>query len=193
MEAKKLFPFDEVCRLRESWRAEGHRVALTNGCFDLLHPGHLFLLEQAAQFGQRLIVALNSDGSVRTLKGAGRPILHEYLRAYSLSAVRWVDAVFLFDGTRAVEEIRRLKPDVYVRAADRTVTDLDSRELRALGEVNATIEFVEFFPNLSTTAIVREVRGRPSPGGSSLPPVALRWPPPGEKVLGCAAAGQKND
>jgi rfaE bifunctional protein nucleotidyltransferase chain/domain len=133
-------------------------VVLTNGCFDLLHPGHLFLLERARSFGDVLVVALNTDRSVRALKGPERPILPEQLRAYALGCLRSVDRIFLFDGTRVTEEIRALAPDAYVRAADRAEGDLDSAELRALREVGAQITFVPFLPGLSTTALVEEIR-----------------------------------
>jgi rfaE bifunctional protein nucleotidyltransferase chain/domain len=164
----RLFPFAEVCTQREAWRREGKRVVLTNGCFDLLHPGHLYLLERAKKRGDFLVVALNADRSVRALKGPERPILPEQLRAYALGSLRAVDRIFLFDGTRIPEEIRALAPDAYVRAADRTVTDLDSAELRALREIGAQIEFVPFLPSLSTTALVRRIRsGQDAQGRNS--------------------------
>ncbi|MDR1436154.1 MAG: adenylyltransferase/cytidyltransferase family protein [Puniceicoccales bacterium] len=149
--------FKHICALRESWKRLGNRVTLTNGCFDLLHPGHIFLLEQAARFSDKLLVALNSDGSVRTLKGPHRPIIDQTMRAYALSSLRFVDGVFIFDGTRIVEEIRALSPDVYVRASDRTVSDLDSDELRALKSVGAKIEFVNFLSGFSTTSTVAKI------------------------------------
>ena len=154
----RLLPFPEVCAQREVWRREGKRVVLTNGCFDLLHPGHLYLLEQARERGDVRVVALNADCSVRALKGPERPILPERLRAYALGCLRSVDRIFLFDGTRVTVEIRALAPDAYVRAADRTVADLDSAELRALREVGARIEFVPFLPSFSTTALVSRLR-----------------------------------
>ncbi|MDR0679187.1 MAG: adenylyltransferase/cytidyltransferase family protein [Puniceicoccales bacterium] len=151
-------PFSELCSERERWRREGRRIVLTNGCFDLLHSGHIFLLQQAARFGDRLVVALNSDDSVRTLKGPGRPILSQELRAYALHSVRWVDGLFIFDGTRADREIRAFAPDVYVRARDRTVSDLDSKELRALRAVGARIEFVSLLAGFSTTSLLERIR-----------------------------------
>ncbi|MDR2664033.1 MAG: adenylyltransferase/cytidyltransferase family protein [Puniceicoccales bacterium] len=153
-------PFLQLCAERERWRREGRRVVLTNGCFDLLHPGHLFLLQQAAGFGDRLAVALNSDSSVRALKGPDRPTIPQKLRAYALRALRWVDGLFLFDGTQADEEIRTFAPDVYVRANDRTLADLDSKELRALRAVGARIELVPFLPGFSTSSLLARIRGR---------------------------------
>jgi D-beta-D-heptose 7-phosphate kinase/D-beta-D-heptose 1-phosphate adenosyltransferase len=161
LDGERFLPFELLCRRREEWRRAGLRVVLTNGCFDLLHPGHIFLLQQAVALGDRLVVALNSDGSVRALKGKQRPILCETLRAYSLLALRSVSAVFLFDGTRVTDEIRALSPDAYVRAADRTIQDLDSKELRALRSVGARIHFVDFLPGFSTTATIARLRGLP--------------------------------
>jgi rfaE bifunctional protein nucleotidyltransferase chain/domain len=154
-------PFGEVCALRKRWREAGRRVVLTNGCFDMLHPGHLHLLRRAAEFGDVLVVALNSDASVRALKGPHRPILSENFRARALAAVRWVSAVFLFDGTRVVEEIRALVPDVYVRATDRPLASFDSAELLALRDVGTTINFVDFLPGFSTTALIEKIHCLP--------------------------------
>ncbi|MDR2030124.1 MAG: adenylyltransferase/cytidyltransferase family protein [Puniceicoccales bacterium] len=153
----KLFPFSAVCAERNAWRRAGRRVVLTNGCFDLLHPGHLLLLEQAKALGDVLVVALNADCSVRALKGPSRPILGEELRAYALGCLRSVDRIFLFDGTRVAEEIHALAPDIYVRAEDRTVANLNSAELMALRAVGTRIEFVPFLPSLSTTALVEKI------------------------------------
>ena len=151
-------PFAQICDLRKRWLRSGKRVVLTNGCFDLMHPGHIFLLEQAASFGDRLLVALNSDESVRQLKGNERPIIPQNLRAYAISSLRFVHGVFIFDGTRVVDEIRALAPDVYVRAADRRLVDLNSKELCALRDVGTAIEFVPFLDGFSTTAIVARIR-----------------------------------
>jgi rfaE bifunctional protein nucleotidyltransferase chain/domain len=147
-----------LCEERQRWQLGGKRLVLTNGCFDLLHPGHLYLLERAAQMGDVLVVALNSDASVRNLKGPDRPILSEEMRAYTLGCTRFVERIFIFDGTRVTEEIRCLAPDVYVRAADRSPVNLDSKELLALREVGAQIEFVPFLSNFSTTGIIERLR-----------------------------------
>jgi rfaE bifunctional protein nucleotidyltransferase chain/domain len=117
----------------------------------------MHLLSQAATFGDSLWVALNSDDSVRQLKGPTRPIYGETLRAFTLGSLRVVDGIFLFDGKNVVEEIKKFSPDVYVRAADRTLQDLDSKELQALRNVGARIEFVNFLPNFSTTRIVQHI------------------------------------
>jgi D-beta-D-heptose 7-phosphate kinase/D-beta-D-heptose 1-phosphate adenosyltransferase len=106
----------------ETWaaelRGEGKRIVFTNGCFDLLHPGHLALLAAAAEMGDVLIVAINSDQSVRRLKGESRPIYPDAERAEILLAVRWVDYVTVFDEDTPLETIHRIRPDVLVKGAE---------------------------------------------------------------------------
>ena len=106
----------------EAWadrlRDEGKKIVFTNGCFDLLHPGHLALLKGAAKLGDVLIVGINSDESVRRLKGKSRPIQPEADRAEILLAIRWVDAVTVFAEDTPIETIRRIRPDVLVKGAE---------------------------------------------------------------------------
>lgn len=106
---------------RERWRAEGLSVGMTNGCFDLLHTGHLSLIRQARAQCDRLIVAMNSDAAVRTLKGANRPVHDEITRATVLGALRYVDAVVIFDDASVLGTIETLRPDVLVKGADYTI------------------------------------------------------------------------
>ena len=109
---------EAAARLRGQWKAAGERVVFTNGCFDLLHPGHVRLLESASEHGERLIVAVNSDQSVRDLKGAARPVLPEAERAATLAAFACVDAVIIFGEETPHELLRLLLPDVLVKGAD---------------------------------------------------------------------------
>jgi len=100
------------------WRSRGLRVVFTNGCFDLLHVGHISLLEQARRMGDRLIVAVNSDRSVRALKGRRRPMVREQERAQVLAALSAVDAVVIFDDATPLQLIEALRPDVLVKGGD---------------------------------------------------------------------------
>lgn len=106
----------------EAWanrlHSEGKKIVFTNGCFDLLHPGHLALLKGAAELGDAVIIGINSDASVRRLKGESRPIYPEAERAEILLAVRWVDAVTVFADDTPLETIRRIRPDVLVKGAE---------------------------------------------------------------------------
>ena len=137
-------------------KRNGRRIVFTNGCFDLLHPGHIGSLEQARALGDALIVGLNSDASVRQLKGAGRPVLPERERAEILAALECVDAVVIFDDLTPREVIARLLPDVLVKGGDWPGDQIVGREeVEAAGGRVVSIPVV---PGYSTTAILRKIR-----------------------------------
>jgi D-beta-D-heptose 7-phosphate kinase/D-beta-D-heptose 1-phosphate adenosyltransferase len=137
-------------------KRNGRRVVFTNGCFDLLHPGHIGSLEQSRALGDALIVGLNSDASVRQLKGAGRPVLPERERAEILGALACVDAVIIFDDLTPREVIARLLPDVLVKGGDWPGDQIVGREeVEAAGGRVVSIPVV---PGYSTTAILRKIR-----------------------------------
>lgn len=139
------------------------RVVFTNGCFDLLHPGHIRGFEQARQLGDALIVGLNSDSSVRQLKGPTRPVIPEQERAEILSALEAVDAVVIFDELTPREVIARLLPDVLVKGGDWAADQIVGREeVEAAGGQVVSIPFV---PGHSTTAILNKIRERSGPSG----------------------------
>lgn len=137
-------------------KRNGRRVVFTNGCFDLLHPGHIRSLEHARQLGDVLIVGLNSDASVRRLKGEGRPAIPERERAEILAALETVDAVVIFDEPTPHEVIARLLPDVLVKGGDWPGDQIVGRE-----EVEAAggrVVSVPVVPGYSTTEILRKIR-----------------------------------
>jgi rfaE bifunctional protein nucleotidyltransferase chain/domain len=137
-------------------KRNGRRVVFTNGCFDLLHPGHIGSLEQARALGDALIVGLNSDASVRQLKGAGRPVLPERERAEILAGLESVDAVVIFDEPTPREVIARLLPDVLVKGGDWPGDQIVGREeVEAAGGRVVSIPVV---PGYSTTEILRKIR-----------------------------------
>jgi rfaE bifunctional protein nucleotidyltransferase chain/domain len=142
-------------------KRNGRRIVFTNGCFDLLHPGHIGSLEQARALGDALIVGLNSDASVRELKGAGRPVLPERERAEILASLECVDAVIIFDESTPRKVIARLLPDVLVKGGDWPGDQIVGREeVEAAGGRVVSIPVV---PGYSTTAILRKIReGAPS-------------------------------
>jgi rfaE bifunctional protein nucleotidyltransferase chain/domain len=142
-------------------KRNGRRIVFTNGCFDLLHPGHIGSLEQARALGDALVVGLNSDVSVRELKGAGRPVLPERERAEILASLECVDAVIIFDELTPREVIARLLPDVLVKGGDWPGNQIVGREeVEAAGGRVVSIPVV---PGYSTTAILRKIReGAPS-------------------------------
>ena len=147
-------------------KRNGRRVVFTNGCFDLLHPGHIRSLEQARELGDALIVGLNSDASVRQLKGEGRPLLPERERAEILAALESVDGVIIFDAPTPREVIARLLPDVLVKGGDWPGNQIVGREeVEAAGGRVVSIPVV---PGFSTTDILRKIReGTRAPRGDS--------------------------
>ncbi|MDQ0770835.1 D-beta-D-heptose 7-phosphate kinase/D-beta-D-heptose 1-phosphate adenosyltransferase [Pseudarthrobacter defluvii] len=155
---------DELERQMELHRAQGQRIVLTNGCFDVLHSGHTRYLNQAKQLGDVLVVALNSDDSVRRLKGAGRPINNMADRAAVVAALSCVDYVTVFDTPTATPLIRRLRPEVYAKGGDYTPEMLE--ETPAVEEYGGRIAILDYVAERSTTAVVNRIRdgkGAPSP------------------------------
>jgi rfaE bifunctional protein nucleotidyltransferase chain/domain len=141
---------------RRKWREEGRRVVLTNGCFDLLHPGHLALLEAARAHGDVLVVAINSDRSVRRIKGEGRPLVPEAERAETLLALETVDRVVVYDEPTPLEVVKALGPDVLVKGADWAEDAIVGRE-----EVEAAggkVVRVEMVPGRSTSSMLERIR-----------------------------------
>ena len=136
------------------WRSRGLRVVFTNGCFDLLHAGHISLLEQARGKGDRLIVAINSDSSVRRLKGAGRPLVRQDDRARILAALSAVDAVVVFAESTPLRLIEALRPDVLVKGGDYTEGEVvGAVEMRGWG---GRVELVPLVPGCSTTSLIEQ-------------------------------------
>ena len=141
----------------ERWRRRGWRVGFTNGCFDLLHPGHVHLLEQARSWCDRLVVGLNSDASVKRLKGPARPIQAEAARAAVLASLASVDCVTLFEDDTPEALIRALRPDVLVKGADYTVEQVVGGEL--VSEWGGQVRLAQLLPGQSTTATVARIKG----------------------------------
>jgi rfaE bifunctional protein nucleotidyltransferase chain/domain len=141
---------------RRRWRDEGRLLVLTNGCFDLLHPGHVALLEAARAQGDVLVVAINSDRSVRRIKGEGRPLVPEAERAETLLALEPVDRVVVYDEPTPLEVVKALVPDVLVKGADWGENAIVGRE-----EVEAAggrVVRVDMVPGRSTTAMLERIR-----------------------------------
>jgi len=149
---------DDLLARREQLRAGGQTLVLTNGCFDLLHPGHISYLNEAARLGSELWIAINGDASVQALKGPARPVLGERERAYALRSLRAVAEVFVFPNPRLTDEIRALKPDVYVKAGDYSLESLHPEERTALEESGAAIRFLPFLEGFSTTELIRKIQ-----------------------------------
>ena len=122
-----VLSIEEASRLASGWRAQGKRLVLANGCFDLLHVGHVRYLQAARSLGDALVVGLNSDASVRRLKGPGRPVMPVAERAELVAAVRGVDLVVVFEEDSADALIERLRPDVHAKGTDYTEQSVPER------------------------------------------------------------------
>ena len=144
-------------KIRE-WRRQGQKIVFTNGCFDLLHPGHISLLRQSAEFGDKLIVGLNSDNSVRRLKGPERPIQDEQSRALLLAALQTVDAVVLFDEDTPEELIHVIRPDVLVKGSDYKIENVAGAEfVRGYG---GQVRLARLVDGCSTTELAARIKAR---------------------------------
>jgi rfaE bifunctional protein nucleotidyltransferase chain/domain/rfaE bifunctional protein kinase chain/domain len=151
-------PDDDVARLAERVRARGGTVVATGGCFDLLHPGHIRTLESARALGDLLVVCLNSDDSVRRLKGPDRPIVAQDDRAAVIRALRCVDEVVIFDEDTPEAVLERLRPDVWAKGGDYTIADLPEAEVVA--RWGGRVELLPFLEGRSSTRLVREAAQR---------------------------------
>lgn len=160
----RILDQDSAARLSARWRADGLRVGFTNGCFDLLHPGHLSVLRHAASVCDRLVVGLNSDASVSRLKGPGRPVNDAFSRALMLASLEMVDRVVVFEDDTPEALIRALDPHVMVKGADYIADDLPGAAF--VKSRGGQVVLAPLAPGLSTTAIVDRLRGK-TPGGHS--------------------------
>ena len=143
---------DEIAAIAHTARNDGQTMVFTNGCFDLLHPGHVEYLLESRRCGDVLIVGLNSDASVRRLKGHGRPVHREHDRVRMLLALRCVDYVVLFDEDTPTNLIRRIQPDVLTKGGDYTVNQVVGAELVD------DVRLIPFVPGQSTTATIDRIR-----------------------------------
>lgn len=152
----KLLTPEELAAVRDRFAAEGKRLVFTNGCFDLLHVGHVRYLQAARALGDALLVAVNGDGSVRALKGPTRPINGEQDRAEVLGALGCVDFLTIFHSERVTDLVRTIRPQVYAKGGDYTVESLDPGERGALQDVGAEIRILSLVPGKSTTKIIEK-------------------------------------
>ena len=139
-------------------RRQGQRLVATNGCFDLLHFGHVSYLEHAKKLGDLLVVGLNGDHSVRQLKGPHRPLVPEKQRAAVLAALACVDAVVIFPQVRAHRFLAAVRPDIYVKGGDYRPETLVGRERAVLTAIGSKIRIVPLVKGFSTTALIKKIR-----------------------------------
>ena len=152
----KEFSLEKLLTQVAAWKLKGKTVAFTNGCFDILHLGHVDYLEKARQTGTKMIVGVNADSSVRQLKGPSRPVNNEYARARILAALEFVDLVIIFEEETPLNLINELLPDILVKGDDYSIdTIVGAKEVIAHGGKVTTIPLV---PTYSTTNIIQKLK-----------------------------------
>ncbi len=154
---QKIVSADELAAIADQLRAQNKRLVFTNGCFDLLHVGHVRYLEAARALGDALAVGVNGDESVRALKGDGRPLNNENDRAAVLAALETVDYVVVFPELRATALLKRVRPSVYVKGGDYRLETLNAEEREALQQCGADIRIVPFEPGYSTSRLIARI------------------------------------
>ena len=151
----KIYELPQLQLLVNQWHMLSRKVVFTNGCFDIMHRGHNTYLLQAAEFGNKLIVGVNSDDSVRRLKGQSRPVINQYSRAFNLASHTFVDAVILFEEDTPENLIQTLRPDVLIKGGDYTLeTIVGAQQVLDYG---GAVEIIPFLEGYSTTAILKNL------------------------------------
>lgn len=153
----KIIAWDKLPEWRKAFRTTGKKLVVTNGCFDILHLGHVTYLENARHFGDALLVGINSDAATRQLKGAGRPVNSENDRTAVLAALESVNGVCIFADTTATKFLAAAQPDIYVKGGDYTLDTLNQDERRAVESAGGKIVLVPFVPGKSTTSLLEKI------------------------------------
>ncbi len=153
----KIIPWEQLPQWRERARANGKQLVVTNGCFDLLHAGHVSYLEMARNLGDMLLIGLNGDESVHQLKGEGRPVNAEQDRAAVLAALESVNGVCIFTARSANDFLAICRPDIYVKGGDYTVETIPQEERRTVEKAGGKIKFIPFVPGKSTTSLLKKI------------------------------------
>jgi len=160
MGVEKILDWPQLLKRRDAWRRAGKVVVWTNGCFDILHVGHIRSLGAAKRFGDILVVGVNSDASVRQIKGPARPVVTVQERVEILAALESVDAVVIFDELTPERALADLKPDVHCKGADyRPPHGKPIPEARIVEGYGGRIEFIEFEVSTSTSSLIQGIRG----------------------------------
>lgn len=155
--AEKILSWEKLPAWRAQLRAAGRRLVVTNGCFDLLHRGHVTYLEAARAQGDALLVGLNADASVRELKGSHRPVNSEDDRAFVLAALAAVDGVCIFRERTALRFLTEVRPDVYAKGGDYTIDTINQEERRLVEELGGKVVVLPGVPGKSTTSLLEKI------------------------------------
>ena len=159
----KIVNADQLAEISGKMRASGRKLVFTNGCFDLLHTGHVRYLQAARMLGDALAVAINGDNSVRALKGDGRPLNPAADRAEVVAALACVDHVTIFAETRATDLLAKVRPAIYVKGGDYTRETLDADERAALEQSAAEIRILPFEQGFSTSSLMEKIKKMGTP------------------------------
>ena len=155
--ADKIISWEQLPAWREKLRADGRKLVVTNGCFDLLHRGHVTYLECARALGDALLVGVNSDASVRELKGPDRPVNHESDRAFVLAALESVDRVCVFTDKTAMRFLATVKPDIYAKGGDYTIDTINQEERRLIEGAGGKVAILPGVAGQSTTSLLEKI------------------------------------
>ena len=152
----KIFDLQLLMKKIEKWRSENKKIVFTNGCFDLIHLGHIEILARSADYGDKLIIGVNSDLSIKKLKGENRPIIEESSRIKQLSALEFVDAVVLFDEETPIKLIETIKPDVITKGGDYTAKNVVGNEV--VSQKSGEVVIIPLTQGYSTTSILNKIK-----------------------------------
>ena len=155
--ADKILSVEGLAKWRDGLRRKSQRLVVTNGCFDVLHSGHVTYLEAARHQGDALLVGVNSDAAVRELKGPNRPVNSENDRAIVVAALQCVDAVFIFRERDAVKFLQTVQPEIYVKGGDYTIDTINQDERRLIESSGGKIVLLAHVPGKSTTALLQKL------------------------------------
>lgn len=156
MTENKIVSLDEAIERVKAWQSKGEKIVFTNGCFDIVHLGHIDYLEKARNLGNRLVLGLNTDASVKRLKGESRPVVNEYARARMMSAFEFVDAVVLFDEPTPLTLIEEVKPDILVKGDDYTVETIVGADF-VIGK-GGEVKTIPLVKGYSTTSLIEKIK-----------------------------------
>ena len=152
----KIFNIKDLSKIINEWRLNGDKIVFTNGCFDLIHLGHLEILARSADLGDKLIVGINSDMSIKKIKGNSRPIIEEDSRAKQLAAIEFIDAVILFNEDTPYDLINILKPDVLTKGGDYKKNDIVGNQL--INKEQGEVVIIPLTQGYSTTSILEKIK-----------------------------------
>ncbi len=152
----KIITKDVLVHRVNGWRTMGRKIVFTNGCFDILHHGHIDYLAKAASLGNKLIIGLNTDASVKRLKGSERPLNHQDDRAFQLASLMFVDAVCLFEEDTPLDLIQAVRPDILAKGGDYTTETIVGADFVLAN--GGQVEVIPFVPGYSTTSLIEQIK-----------------------------------